>query len=476
MTKPGDILTKIKNNVQVMKKAIKTIKRPDILKSCIFKMFSLSEILRTRIVRILMVLVLFIGGSLLLLKVIEPFNIDHIARDTSNNTNANESSPNSHQLRDIEDLIIHKTIKSKINGLEQVINILEVDVSTNQVKVKPVLSHGSVYGFELLSEMVEKHKAYAAINAGFFYEYGEPSGMVITDGEIITGSTGQYPIFTINNGKAALQQFETELYLYIENSSFDDVEKSNYDDTEKANYGNAEKQPQEENHLQATKADNLSTSFLRLDKINVAGKPGEWVLYTRRYGTDNRVKQDNITIIIENNIIKEIIEPGKETQIPEKGMLATYIKPSGQNSILPGEVTIPFAKGEKVKFEYKPYLGTDGQAYECGSWIIRDGEIVIGERDPWVGVLTNRDPRTAIGIKEDGEVVLITVDGRQPGYSYGFTARELGEFLLEYGVKDAAMLDGGASTEMIINGEVVNRPSFRASERPLAGAIVVMVK
>ena len=157
-------------------------------------------------------------------------------------------------------------------------------------------------------------------------------------------------------------------------------------------------------------------------------------------------------------------------------MLATYIKASGQNSNLPVEVTIPFTIGEKVRFEYKPYLGTDGQAYECGSWIVRDGEIVIGDKDPWVGVLTNRDPRTAIGIKESGEVVLITVDGRQPGYSYGFTAQELGEFLVEYGVKDAAMLDGGASTEMIIKGKLVNKPSFRASERPLAGGIIIEIK
>lgn len=447
MTKPVDILMKIKSVIQVGKKAITTVKKTNIFK---LHIFNLPKPLKALAITTLTIL--FIGVSLLLFKVIEPVNNDHNIQDIKDNATGSRYSSN--QTENIEDLIVHKTINSKINGLEQVINILEIDISTDKVKVKPVLSHGSVYGFELLSEMAERHKAYAAINAGFFYEYGEPSGMVVTDGEIITVSTGQYPIFTISNGKAELQQFETELYLRGEKVSNDDNEKK----------------------LQTKKSNDLSGSFLKLDKINVEGKPGEWILYTRRYGTDNRVKQDNITIIIENNIIKEIIESEKETRIPKEGMLVTYIKQSGKDSASLNEAAIPFTKGEKVKFEYRPYLEIDGQAYECGSWIIRDREIVIGEKDPWVGVLTNRDPRTAIGIKENGEVVLITVDGRQPGYSYGFTARELGEFLMEYGVKDAAMLDGGASTEMIINGEIVNRPSFRASERPLAGAIIVEVE
>jgi exopolysaccharide biosynthesis protein len=54
------------------------------------------------------------------------------------------------------------------------------------------------------------------------------------------------------------------------------------------------------------------------------------------------------------------------------------------------------------------------------------------------------------------------------------TCRELGEFLIDYGVKSAAMLDGGASTEMIVEGEVVNKPSFKEQERPLGGGLVVI--
>ena len=384
-----------------------------------------------------------LGASLLLYRFTVPFSNNHNPQNIENNDTNNVSD----DFSDPKDFVIHKTLNLKINGLEQVINILEVDISTNKIKIKPVLSYDSIYGFELLSEIAQKHKAYAAINAGFFYEYGEPSGMVVIDGEIITGSTGKYPVFIIDEGIAQLKQVETLLYL-------------------------------------KPVKDKTQLNSLKSDKINVDGKPGEWVLYTRRYGTDNRVKRDNITLVIENNILTEIVKSDKETKIPPNGMLATYIEQlpkQGSNSLRDGELqvnslTIPFTIGEEVKLEYKPDLGINAQAYECGSWIIKDKEIVISEKDPWVGVLTNRDPRTAIGIKESGEVVIITVDGRQPGYSYGFMARELGEFLVQYGVKDAAMLDGGASTEMIIEGEIINRPSFRASERPLAGAIIVEVE
>ncbi|GAE87248.1 hypothetical protein JCM21531_602 [Acetivibrio straminisolvens JCM 21531] len=88
-------------------------------------------------------------------------------------------------------------------------------------------------------------------------------------------------------------------------------------------------------------------------------------------------------------------------------------------------------------------------------------------------MLTNRDPRTAIGVRYDGKVLLITVDGRQPGYSLGLSSRELAGYLVSLGVKDAAMLDGGASTQMVIENETVNR--LPARERMLGGGIVVIV-
>ena len=160
-----------------------------------------------------------------------------------------------------------------------------------------------------------------------------------------------------------------------------------------------------------------------------------------------------------------------ESEIPKDGMLVSLF---GERFSKPGAV--PFKIGDAVELIHEPQLAPDTQAYECGSWIVKEGQVVIGDKDVWVGVLTNQDPRTAVGIKGDGTVVFVVVDGRQPGYSSGMTGRELGQFLVEYGVVNAAMLDGGASSEMIYNGTLVSRPSFKGQERPLAGGFIVVRK
>lgn len=59
---------------------------------------------------------------------------------------------------------------------------------------------------------------------------------------------------------------------------------------------------------------------------------------------------------------------------------------------------------------------------------------------------TSRAPRTALGIKSDGAVVLFTVDGRQSGYSMGMTYAELAARMRALGCMDAVNLDGGDST------------------------------
>jgi len=89
------------------------------------------------------------------------------------------------------------------------------------------------------------------------------------------------------------------------------------------------------------------------------------------------------------------------------------------------------------------------------------------------GAFYERQPRTAVGITADGSMLLVVVDGRQPGYSVGMTLGELAELMNTLGARHAINLDGGGSSAMWLNGQRVNRPSD-GYERGVGSALVVL--
>ena len=60
------------------------------------------------------------------------------------------------------------------------------------------------------------------------------------------------------------------------------------------------------------------------------------------------------------------------------------------------------------------------------------------------GLDTTAAPRTAVGMKEDGSLVLYTMDGRKSGHSIGVSMKALAERMLELGCVEATIMDGGA--------------------------------
>lgn len=90
-----------------------------------------------------------------------------------------------------------------------------------------------------------------------------------------------------------------------------------------------------------------------------------------------------------------------------------------------------------------------------------------------------RHPRTAVGVAANGRrLLLVTVDGRQAGWSAGMTLPELAALMLRLGATAAINLDGGGSTAMVARQgdslRVMNRPSDAAGERPVANVLAIM--
>lgn len=84
-------------------------------------------------------------------------------------------------------------------------------------------------------------------------------------------------------------------------------------------------------------------------------------------------------------------------------------------------------------------------------------------------------PRTAMGQKEDGTVLFVVIDGRQPTYSMGANLYDVQQIMLDRGAVIAANLDGGSSTVLVgKGGEILNKPSSEYGERYLPTAFLVL--
>ncbi|HEY6960742.1 MAG TPA: phosphodiester glycosidase family protein [Gaiellaceae bacterium] len=86
--------------------------------------------------------------------------------------------------------------------------------------------------------------------------------------------------------------------------------------------------------------------------------------------------------------------------------------------------------------------------------------------------VTARAPRAAVGQLADGRVLLVAVDGRQPGYSVGLTSFELAQALVELGAVTASALDSGDDVGMAFDGTLLSRPSG-AGEQPVKEGFLV---
>ncbi|MFN2489308.1 MAG: phosphodiester glycosidase family protein [Actinomycetota bacterium] len=85
-----------------------------------------------------------------------------------------------------------------------------------------------------------------------------------------------------------------------------------------------------------------------------------------------------------------------------------------------------------------------------------------------------RNPRTGIGITSSGKLLLVTVDGRRPGWSTGMTPIGFARLFRFLGARWALNLDGGGSTTMWVKDKIVNRPSDPGGERAVGSSILVL--
>ncbi|MEK8131337.1 phosphodiester glycosidase family protein [Paenibacillus filicis] len=142
-----------------------------------------------------------------------------------------------------------------------------------------------------------------------------------------------------------------------------------------------------------------------------------------------------------------------------------------QDGSIPQHIVGFTKEGRLVVGKYDAFELRDMGVTEAVSFyprLIANGKPLITSGDGGWG----RAPRSVVGQRADGTVIFIVVDGRQT-HSVGATLKEMQDLLLEEGCVIAGNLDGGASSELVVDGELVTKPSSRYGERRLPSAFLV---
>lgn len=108
-------------------------------------------------------------------------------------------------------------------------------------------------------------------------------------------------------------------------------------------------------------------------------------------------------------------------------------------------------------------------AVSFGPYLIVNGEPMIKQD---LGTTGSLNPRTAIGQRKDGTVIMLVIDGRQVN-SIGASLKDVQDIMQSYGAYNAANLDGGASTTMVYEDRIINKPSSPAGPRYLPSAFII---
>ena len=108
-----------------------------------------------------------------------------------------------------------------------------------------------------------------------------------------------------------------------------------------------------------------------------------------------------------------------------------------------------------------------------GPSLVENGEIVVNTNSE-VGQSMASNPRTAIGIIDENHYIIVVSDGRT-SESQGISLYELAEVMKSYGVKTAYNLDGGGSSTLYFNGQVINKPTTNGniSERAVSDIVYI---
>lgn len=193
------------------------------------------------------------------------------------------------------------------------------------------------------------------------------------------------------------------------------------------------------------------------------------IIYNHYYGTSTGTDNSGMEYVVKDN---RIVAVNKGNSTLKKGEMVVSVTGEGMQLLNGLKV------GDTLEIEQNlndPWnSATD--ILGVGPLLVKDGRVNVTAAQEQIGadVTGAKAPRTAVGILRNGNVMFAVLDGRQ-AHSKGMMLEDFARFLIGMDVVDAVNFDGGGSSEMVIEGKIVNSPSD-GRERPVATALTAVRK
>lgn len=299
-------------------------------------------------------------------------------------------------------------------------------------------------GTETASSIATRHGAVAAVNGGYFRTAGlyrgEPTGLLSLAGKVLSEPARKRPGLAVAHVTGRVRVAVVSLDFR------GDVDA-----------GGGRTRP--------------------VSGINRPRENDELILFTPEFHRTTLTGPGGIEAVVIEGLIVSVHDGDGSRPIPENGFVISAAGKAGawvRDNLRPGG-----------RIEVRSLTTVDPRPAWDPEFILGGGPILVREgrpaaaSDPGIydqGFSNKRHPRTAAGVRADGTLVLVTVDGRQPATSVGMTIEEITSLMIEFGCAEAINLDGGGSTTMAIRGKVTNSPSDPTGERPVSDALLVFLR
>ena len=330
---------------------------------------------------------------------------------------------------------------------------LRYSPSSTAVHATPELAQGKVYsdddskGRETVSQMVARTGAIGGINGDFFPFTGDPLGLMVRNGQLLSEPVKPRAAFGWGNGLVSAGVINWHITITAEGMDPLDVDGVDASCPPNSCVIN---DPQAGLAL-ATKPS--VCVVVKPDGQPILGPDGQFL------GTVQNVFSDSTSVPLGTDAFL-IMGEG------EKAGYLSALKP-----------------GQRITID----VHNEGLDWTKITNAIGGGPLLVQGGHPFVDwenedfksdFAQQRHPRSAVGRTADGDIWFVAVDGRQTE-SAGATLDEMADIMQKFGCVDAINLDGGGSTDIDLYGMVLNRPVERQqgqeaviNERKIANAVL----